>query len=240
LDYEQSKNIESVDLNTCKIAIPFQSNQNYPLIGELVYLIDGPSINNQINNTSSQKYYTGVINIWNNIQQNSPSVGDLGKTFSENSDIRNLLKFEGDVIYQGRKGNGIRFGSTIKDYSNINEWSSVGDNGDPITIMVNGYVTSDTSSLSPNIEEINKEKSSIYLTSTQIIPLNPGASIINPRVNTILPKDYNNSQIILNSDRITFNSKRDEILFFSKSNIELNSDSITNINSGKLFLLIAF
>ena len=237
LDYNEStKNLDDLDnLSVCNIAKPFHSsNQNYPLVGELVKLINGPSPNTQISKTSNQKYYTGTINLWNNNQQNSPSGDNLGLTFVENSDIRNLMSFEGDRIYQGRKGNGIRFGSTVKLKSNINEWSKVGKDGDPITILVNGYVTTDTGSLSPNVEEINKEKSSIYMTSTQVLPLSPGSSIINPRINTIKPKDYSNSQIILNSDRVTFNSKRDEILFFAKTNIELNSSNIINLNAGKV------
>ena len=235
LDYDQSKNITEVDLNTCKIAKPFHaSTQNYPLIGELIYIIDGPSPSTQISTTQSQKYYTGTVNVWNNNQQNAPGTGDLGLTFNENNDIRRLIAFEGDRIYQGRKGNGIRFGSTVRLKSNINEWSSIGKDGDPITIIVNGYVTSDTKSLAPNIEEVNKEKSSIYMTSTQAIPLMPGASIVNPQVNTIKPKDYSNSQLIFNSDRITLNSKKDEVLLFAKTNIELNTDNIINLNAGKV------
>jgi len=235
LDYDQSKNIPStnVDLNTCKIAKPFHaSNQNYPLIGELVHLMDAPSPSSQVNNTSNQKYYLGTINVWNNNQQNSLTDDSLGKTFTEKNDIRNLRSFSGDRIYQGRKGNGIRFGSTVKQRSNINEWSSVGEDGDPITILVNGYVTTDSGSLTPNIEEINKEKSSIYLTTTQKLPLQPGASIVNPRVNTVKPSDYISSQFIANSDRITLNAKKDEVLLFAKGNIELNSDNIININTG--------
>jgi hypothetical protein len=159
---------------------------------------------------------------------------DLGKTFTEGNDIRNLISFEGDTIYQGRKGNGIRFGSTVKSRSNINEWSSIGNDGDPITIIVNGYVTTDTGSLIPNIEEVNKEKSSIYMTTSQKIPLQPGVSIVNPRVNTIRPDNYISPQLILNSDRITLNAKKDEVLLFAKGNIELNTDNIININAGKV------
>ena len=167
LDYEQSKDIDKVDLNTCKIAKPFHSsNQNYPLIGELIHLISAPNPLNQIQNNSSQKYYTGTINIWNSPQQNSPTGVEGSKTFTEKADIRNLISFEGDRIYLGRKGNGIRFGSTVKSKSSLNEWSSTGNDGDPITIMVNGYVTTNTGSLLPNVEEINKEMSSLYMTST--------------------------------------------------------------------------
>ena len=76
--------------------------------------------------------------------------------------------------------------------------------------------------------------SSIYMTSTQKLPLQPGASIINPRVNTIKPNNYVSSQIILNSNRITLNAKQDEVLLFAKGNIELNTDNIVNINAGRV------
>ena len=238
LDYNQStkdKNSVNNIIKECSMAKPFHaSHQNYPLIGELVHIMDAPSPNSQLTPTGGQKYYLGTVNLWNNSQQNAPSGDSLGKTFTEKSDIRNLISFEGDRIYSGRKGNGIRFGSTVKAKSKINEWSSIGNDGDPITILVNGYVTTDTGSLSPNIEEINKEQSSIYLTTSQVLPLKPGSSIVNPRVNTIKPGDYNSAQLILNSDRITLNAKKDEVLLFAKGNIELNTDNIVNINAGRV------
>jgi hypothetical protein len=237
LNYVGSENVSGSNLDsfldTCTIAKPFHSsNQNYPLIGELVLLTDLPSAASQLSPNANQPYYLGTINIFNDPQQNAPSGDSLGRTFNENSDIRPLLTFEGDRIYQGRRSNGIRFGSTVKSRSNINEWSSIGNDGDPITILVNGYVTTDTGSLTPNIEEINKEKSSIYMTSTQLLPLQPGALIINPIFTPIpLNKYANNSQIILNSDRIVLNTKRDDIILNSSGFIELSTDSIINLNS---------
>jgi hypothetical protein len=232
-DYQLSKNKTLVDLNTCNIALPLDPNlKNYPLVGEIVMLVDGPSYSTQNISSAGGKYYTGVINIWNNPQQNSPGNDTLGKTFVENADIRPLLPFEGDYIVQGRKGAGIRFGSTVPLYSNISEWSRNGrPDGDPITIMVNGYVTTDTGSLTPNIEEINKEMSSIYMTSTQTIPLIPGASIVNPINSSLEPKQYIFPQVILNSDRVTINSKKDEVLLFAKTNIEISANNIINLNA---------
>jgi len=232
-DYQLSKNKTLVDLNTCNIALPLDPNlKNYPLVGEIVMLVDGPSYSTQNISSAGGKYYTGVINIWNNPQQNSPGNDTLGKTFVENADIRPLLPFEGDYIIQGRKGAGIRFGSTVPLYSNISEWSRNGRlDGDPITIMVNGYVTTDTGSLTPNIEEINKEMSSVYMTSTQTIPLIPGTSIVNPINSSLEPKQYIFPQVILNSDRVTINSKKDEVLLFAKTNIEISANNIINLNA---------
>jgi hypothetical protein len=232
-DYQLSKNKISVDLNACNIALPLDPNlKNYPLIGETVMLVDGPSYSTQTANLIGGKYYTGVINIWNNTQQNSPGNNTLGKTFIESADIRSLLPFEGDYIIQGRKGAGIRFGSTVPLYSTVSEWSRNGrPSGDPITILVNGYVTTDTGSLTPNIEEINKEMSSIYMTSTQTIPLIPGATIVNPINSSLEPNQYINSQVILNSDRVTINSKKDEVLIFAKTDAEISANNIINLNA---------
>jgi len=236
LDYNSSKNLSTlaVNLNTCKVAKPFHSsNQNYPLVGELVELIDAPSPSSQEGTNLSQKYYKGVINIWNNSQQNSPTDDSLGKTFNENSDIRNLISFEGDRIYQGRKGNGLRFGSTIKAKLNLNEWSKVGNDGDPITILVNGYVTTDLKNIAPNVEEINKELSSIYLTSTQQIPLLPDRNdILNPITKPLqVNKYFDKPQLLFNSDRLVLNSRKDEVMIFAKTNIELNTNNVINLNA---------
>jgi hypothetical protein len=242
MDYNEVNKDEDITDNIftkCSTAKPFFAFiQDYPLVGELVLITDGPNPDSQTTSAGGQKYYLGTINLWNNSQHNSPSGDTLGKTFTENSDTRNLLAFEGDRIYQGRKGNGIRFGSTVKSHSDINEWSGgLSKDGDPITILANGYVTSNNKSLDPNIEEINKEKSSIYLTTSQQLPLFPGTNIINPRVNTVKPSTYSFSQIITNSDRITLNAKKDEVLLFAKGNIEINTDNILNLNAKRIIHL---
>jgi hypothetical protein len=238
MPYDQSKYYDNIRLEECQVASPLDSNfKKYPLVGELVFLIDGPSPASQVTAQAFQKYYVNILNLWNNIQQNSPSGDFLGKTFIESVDVKNLTPFEGDVMIQGRKGSGIRFGTTVKSFSSENEWSSIGNDGDPITIIVNGYVTSNPSEVTPNIEEINKEKSSIYMTSTQKLPLIPGALIKNPFNSSIEPRNYTNPQLILNSDRVTINSKKDEVLIFSKSNIELSTDNVININAGEIIHL---
>jgi hypothetical protein len=238
LDYNNSKDtiLNEVNLSSCSVAKPYYANlQDYPLVGELVTLVDAPSPASQIALNITQKYYTGVINVWNNNQQNSLSNDSLGATFSENADIRKLLSFEGDRIYQGRKGNGIRFGSTVKMTPMLNEWSNTGNNGDPITILVNGYITADQKQITPNIEEINKELSSIYLTSTQRIPLIPDRNInLNPITNPKIVSSYfGGSQLLFNSDRLILNSKKDEVMIFAKTNVEINTNNVINLNAGE-------
>lgn len=232
LDYESSKTlfVENVDLNNCNVALPLDPNiKNYPLLHETVLLTDGPAFDSQFSSTSGKKFYVSRINLFNNPQQNAPVSTTLGDTFTEMNDVRDLKSYEGDYIIQNKKS-GIRFGSTVK--LRENEWSRIGDNGDPITIITNGYITTDSSSLAPNIEEINKEMSSIYMTSTQSLPLIPGCIIANPVITSLPTRDYINSQLIFNSDRITLNSKRNEVLISAKTNIELSTDNIINLNAG--------
>jgi hypothetical protein len=238
--------IDDVFLDECKIAKPLTSQiANYPVLGELVNIIDLPSPSTQISPASSYSYYT-LINLWNSIQQNAQPANDtanLGITFVENSNIRSLLPFEGDYIIQGRQGGALRFSSTTKLYSGLNEWSNIGKDDSPITILTNGF------SYDPKekfyVEKINKDKSSLYLTSTQQIPLQPDKiGILNPLTDPIDVSEYFNAQAILNSDRIVLNSKKDEVMIFAKTNVEistkniinLNADDRVHLNGGRVFL----
>jgi hypothetical protein len=76
---------------------------------------------------------------------------------------------EGDVIEEGRWGNSIRIGSTVKNTPN--NWSISGSNGDPILIIRNGQGIQTEEGWVPTIEDINNDDSSIYVTSTQNVPL---------------------------------------------------------------------
>ena len=78
-----------------------------------------------------------------------------------------LFRSEGDNILEGRLGNSIRLGSTSKP---LNPWSQNGENSDPIIIIRNGqYNNINDETFNPNIEDINNDDSSIYLTSNQNI-----------------------------------------------------------------------
>jgi len=239
--YNTSKEVsENVEASTSlSMALPLNpSIQSIPLIGELIHLLDLPSPVSQAgknkSNTAGQKYYTN-INVWNNVQQNSLPSSDkanLGVTFLENPSIKPLLPFEGDYIVQGRQGSALRFSSTTKLYSDLNEWSNVGNDQDPITILSNGFSYDPSGSY--HVEKINKDLSSIYLTSAQQLPLETNKTgVLNPLTKPIDVSKYFNAQIIINSDRVVLNSKRDEVMIFAKSNIELNTKNIINLNANE-------
>tara|TARA_R110001592_G_scaffold100984_4_gene286041 strand:- start:7321 stop:8472 length:1152 start_codon:yes stop_codon:yes gene_type:complete len=105
-----------------------------------------------------------------------------GNTFEEKSNIRNLLPNEGDIIIEGRFGNSIRFGSTARQPSgskNVESpWSTEGRNGNPITIIRNGQSQTDLpfNTWIPTYEDVQNDKSSIYMTNGQLIPVNLGSN----------------------------------------------------------------
>jgi len=239
LDYNSSKNIigSNTDdfLDSCEVAKPlFPNISYYPLLNEIIYILELPSPAAQITSNSIQKYYITSINIWNDPQTNSQptiSTQKLGKTFKENPNVRNLLNFEGDYIIQGRKGNSIRFGSTVRFASTNNEWSTLGKDGDPIVIISNGHNYKKDDDF--YVEKINEEASSIYLTSTQNIPFKVNVKDpINPLTLPIV-NYYQKSQVILTADRIILNSKKDEVMLFANTNIELSTNYTINLNASE-------
>jgi hypothetical protein len=251
------------NFNVYPIASPLLSNsKNLPLINEIVYILTLSSTNIGLSNTSVKQYYINNISLWNHphhnaypTQPNLPSptqkkdyeqtqagsvrrVTDqsteifLGKTFKERSNIHPLLPFEGDIIYEGRWGNSIRLGSTVKDTSN--NWSNAGENGDPIFIIRNGQGIQTDEGWIPTLENINNDDSSIYLTSTQQIPLQASStSYTSYKTPPTSINKFSGKQIILNSGRLVFNSNLDHILFSSAKSINLNSQESVNIDTKK-------
>jgi hypothetical protein len=237
------------------------SVRNFPLINEIVLISSFP--NTDIGEFASSKiaYYVNIVGIWNHPHHNAfpqnsnilpPSqqkdyiqtelgsvrrVTDqsteifLGRTFVERGNIHPLLPFEGDRIIEGRWGNSIRFGSTVKNTPN--NWSSIGENGDPITIIRNGQGNQTDEGWIPTIEDINNDDTSIYFTSTQKIPLEASSTSYssyssNPPTK---PNEYAGRQLILNSGRLVFNSTVDHILLSSIKTVNINALNGFNVDS---------
>jgi hypothetical protein len=263
---------DNFELYKENIAYPlFPNIKNYPLINEIVYIINLPSTDIQTNTTSFRNYYFSPINNWNSIHHNAipntifnsllpesqqkdytqTSGGNvrrvtdgsteipLGNTFVEKTDIKSLLPYEGDVIYEGRWGNSMRIGSTVNNAYISNNWSTSGNNGDPLIILRNGQYNDGKDPWIPIIEDINKDKSSVYITSTQKIPLK--ASQTNYKSYTteapLSPDQYSGNQIILNSGRLVFNSNLDHILLSSAKTISFNAVQGFNFDTNKNFVV---
>jgi len=187
-------------------------------------------------NPNSQQDYEqssgGLSQDVRRVNDNSTEI-DLGEGFNEQINTYPLQSFIGDYLLEGRWGNSIRFGSTIKNKPN--EWSSIGENGDPILIIRNGQPTDlDQDSWIPTTENINKDQSSLYLTQGQKLPIEMASETYDSySQGPTKASEYVGNQIILNSDRLIFNAKRDNILLSSNNSISLNSPSSVNIDSSQ-------
>jgi hypothetical protein len=174
-----------------------------------------------------------TINEPEGINLNSP-INPSQNTFVEKSDIHPLMPYMGDSLLEGRYGQSIRFGSTAKSKSEIsNNWSSAGNNGDPITIFRNGQPTnvSDRGWI-PITEDITQDLSSVYLTSYQTIPFSiANENFVSYTTKPTTPASYANPQIILNSDRIILNAKNDSVLISGQNSVGISSNGSVNLES---------
>ena len=162
---------------------------------------------------------------------------NLGETFDEQPDIKNLQPFEGDVNFEGRWGQSFRFGSTVTGSNGLpylgNQWSTPGDSnqGDPIIIIRNGQYDDGKEAWKPILEDINKDPASIYMGSTQKIPLNNSSSYNSYYVPPTNPKEYSGNQIIINSGRVVINAYNDHLLLISNNSVNLNAVESVNIDT---------
>lgn len=239
--------------------------RSFPLINEVVYILALPNTNIGETSTIKTNYYISTIGIWNHPHHNAfpqnsnilppaqqkdyvqTTVGSvrrvtdqsteifLGDTFVERGDIHPLLPFEGDKIIEGRWGNSIRFGSTVT--GSVNTWSTTGSNGDPITILRNGQGNQTDEGWVPTIEDINNDDSSIYLTSTQKLPLQSSAVNTNQyfsypdNAKPASPDQYAGKQIVLNSGRLVFNTTTDHLLLSSQKSIGFTANESINFDT---------
>jgi hypothetical protein len=257
--------------NIRNFATPLFSNiKQYPLLNEIVYLVQLPNTNISTNVSNVGYYYLPPINMWNsqhhNAMPSSPGVPDqvadydsalqgevrrpednsseinLGDTFVEKLNIHPLLPYEGDVIYEGRWGNSIRLGSTVKNTNITNEWSPTGTNGDPVTIIRNGQTEYSSDPWVPETEKVNTDLSSIYLTSTQKLPITPSSNLTDSYAKSKAPEDpreYSKNQITLNSGRLLFNAKNDAIILGANKTIHLTANESVNADASKYIALTA-
>jgi hypothetical protein len=183
------------------------------------------------------------------------------QTFIERSNIHPIYPFPGDVLYQGRWGNSIRFGSTARPFDSnfipLNNWSDVGENGDPITIIRNGQnkeLKDEKKNPLPGyvntIENIKGDLSSIYLTSYQKIKnlqiqnetffsyYKGGQATfgLGQKLTPESPKEYSFPQVIINSDRLVFNAKEDHVLISGQKSVYLSSNESLNFDTKRFIV----
>lgn len=247
-EYREDTEVPLVDLtdefiSTLSTALPFYPSQKYfPLPGEIVLLMDLPSAPSPITDKTNETYYLSPINAWNSPQFNGLFLEEdkniLYNSFIEDGEFRGLQTFEGDYILEGRFGNSIRFGSTNKSGNqDLSPWSTnpVELHSNPIILLSNQHNYKMPGS-DLNVENINLDGSSIYLTSDQSIPLNIGNVALSSITSPINLADYTSPQVIINADRTVISSKSDEVLMFGKTGIELYSQGPVYLQSANVGL----
>ena len=161
---------------------------NIPVFGEHVVVVE----------YNGQHYYTSIINRYNSANENSmPGVAvpygenaKYGETFKR-QDIRRVKVCEGEIVFEGRFGNTIKLGCNHKN-NTPNIRIRAGQQKPPEEI---GAVVA---------ENINEDKSSIYLSTDETIELDEIKTSGNK---SFPPESIKGNSIVMNSDKIFLNSK---------------------------------
>jgi len=230
--------------------------KSIPTIGEQVYLISALSstsapfaggfsfyyisptfLQRSLNNNPLQKGIRNTVvsfdaSSYEEPIPNSSGTNDktqnFGKGFSEVNNLSQLQPYIGDTIFEGRFGQSIRFGYTPKqtDAQKSPSWNS-SVSGAPITIIRN--TQNDTNKKGYDkfvVEDINKDDSCIWMTTKQKVATKLASKSVVKNTS-----EYKNPQVIINSDRLIFNSKNDNIILSSKKDVAIStSDYTTTIN----------
>ena len=255
--YLPVKDPQSESLSYYPTAKPlFPQYKAFPLINEVVVLMQGPSLNSTTSTSAKNWYYISTVNLWNSQQNNilpdqiynqylsdnqskTPQEVEAGSPQIENSSGLNISIGNTFVpkkyIYPLRPYEGDviqegRWGNSIRLGSTVtgsdNLWSNTGNNGDPITLIRNGQYGTIQNPGEYILENINLDDSSIYLTSNQQIPLTVASS------NDYL--SYSSSPPTLpseyNGKQVILNSGR-LVLNSDLDHILLSSQKSINLNS---------
>ena len=175
----------------------------------------------------------------------------LGDEFSENPNVRMVRPNEGDLIINGRFGNTVRFGSSLFSNPNTsvpqpNLLLTVGQAPNKVTsIDINNDGTKEQVVAGPyglTYEDINKDKSSIWMVVDEKIVLDPATKTSISHLRSTESSDstkYTGAQIFVNSDRLILNSKLNEISLFAKKEINLSAVESITIDSAKSVMITA-
>jgi hypothetical protein len=212
-------------------AFPFyQFIKTVPLKGEIILIIPGPDAA-LLGRNKSKDYYMPALNMWNHPQHGASGVEgvpSLDIEFTETPDLNPMLPFPGDLILEGRKGQSIRFSENFSS----TPWQGQSKNNSTIAI-VSGQ-TAGTTSNGYVVEDINNDPASIYLLANQTVPLLSEKSwkrghLKSSYPDSLLPVDAKNfigNQVVINSGRLYFNAREENILLSANQAIGLLGERI--------------
>lgn len=231
------------------VAYPLDATiRTYPLKNEVVLIVEGPKEGVERSDAESKNYYTFVYSCWNSPNHNAIPYGesesnfeiDLGYKANEIGSVPSIYPNHGDTIVQGRLGNSIRIGGYRGTY---NPLSNEKNQGKPFVLISNGKQPVNNESLH-TYENINSDDSSIYLTSDHKVKL---AEARTKNISAVekneIASSYQGSQIILNSNRLFFNAKENDIILSSKESIaasardvNIDGEEYISLDAKKIYL----
>ena len=237
---------ESSNETLIKNVQPISANiKQIPIIGESVLIVKGYNNTTTRTTRSHQWYYFPSIGTISNANHNYQTpLAVNSSTFIEDA---NFLKteiipkqpFRGDFLIEGRWGNSIRLGSSVKtnedEYTVAATWNSNKD-GDPIIILTNTKSKPPTGKTieTYSIENVESDDASLYLTSTQNVKRLSFGTKKNPNsLKTMLPNEseFKQSQFIGVADRIVLSAKTDLAVINSPRGIILNTTGVVKIGN---------
>jgi len=169
----------------------------------------------------SAKEYNEISTSGSPNKKNDQSAFSLGKIFSTNKNIKPIKPFEGDIIYEGRFGQSIKFGSNPKTHL-------------PNMKIKVGHPEEVPNKFLALIEEnINDDPNSLWITSDEEIGFNPATldSDVHLQFYPNKPPTFIGNQLFINSDRVVLNARQNEIMGFAKKAINLVSSGIFTIDA---------
>ena len=237
---------------------PMDANiKQYPLIGEYVIvgrylgryyyaqtinMLGSPNSNSYpgysgdkaslTDNTTRRHAHNRSVEVGATKTPNKAASGEVtvGDPFEPNPLIRQLQPTFGDVIFNGRLGQSIRFGSNpdtlepniLIRAGQLTDAEAFGKTADVDDLKNNAN--------KPVTEDINADGSSLWITSDQEVPLEVA-------IESDLTPTIDGKQIILNSDRLLFNAKNGgDIFCYSANDINFIATTQTVVESPKIFL----
>lgn len=163
-------------------------------------------------------------------QSDKQKQSSIGSYYIKNDNLYNnkIFSFEGNTIFEGRNGQSIRFGNTIPSQIKFNSTLFKKSNwmfsknditgGNPFTIISNGKSNIDNNF---SLEDLQNDPATIFLGKGGADGINIPflLSSINKPLDTTIPSTYNDSLILLNSERLIFNSFVSDITISAQNNL---------------------
>ena len=188
-------------------------------------------VDENVNEYRADGKYTGPKSVMNATGGTKNYEGILGSYFKFNPNIRSIKRHEGDTILESRFGSSIRFGAYDDNRGNdsgVGEYADHG--GNPMVLIRNRQAPiknpQGKTAKGYTIEDINKDGSSIHMTSGKTVSnfMPPvGIPIINITKSASVPK-LTGDQIVINSDRLVFGARAGETLIFSKGYVGIATE----------------